>query len=89
MKSRSNEPVRWRKSSRSTNTDNCVEVGRVEGVWRKSSQSAQQMTCVEVAPTTYGAAVRDSKDRAAGYFTASAEQWRLFVTAVKAGRFEA
>ncbi|MDA3627559.1 DUF397 domain-containing protein [Saccharopolyspora sp. WRP15-2] len=59
-------PNSWRKSSRSTNTDNCVEVGRVES----------------------GAAVRDSKAPDAGYFTTTADQWRLFVTAVKAGRFE-
>lgn len=82
-------PMGWRKSSRSTNTDNCVEVGRIEGSWRKSSRSQNVSACVEVAPATSGAAVRDSKDPAAGYFTASAEQWRLFVTAVKAGRFEA
>ncbi|MER7077450.1 protein of unknown function [Saccharopolyspora kobensis] len=56
--------------------------------WRKSSRSQQVSACVEVAPTAYGAAVRDSKDRAAGYFTTTADQWRSFVTAVKAGRFE-
>ncbi|MFI0467105.1 DUF397 domain-containing protein [Saccharopolyspora sp. 5N102] len=81
-------PTSWRKSSRSANTDNCVEVGRLEGSWRKSSRSQQVSACVEVASTSYGAAVRDSKDRAAGYFTTTADQWRLFVTAVKAGRFE-
>ncbi|KAA5830208.1 DUF397 domain-containing protein [Saccharopolyspora hirsuta] len=56
--------------------------------WRKSSRSQQETACVEIAPTASGAAVRDSKDRAAGYFTTTAHQWRLFVTAVKAGRFE-
>ncbi|MGP4020782.1 DUF397 domain-containing protein [Saccharopolyspora sp. 5N708] len=56
--------------------------------WRKSSRSANTDNCVEVAPASYGAAVRDTKDRGAGYFTTSAHQWRLFVTAIKAGRFE-
>lgn len=58
-------PDNWRKSSRSTNTSNCVEVGRIGG----------------------GAAVRDTKDRATGYFTASGVQWSAFVAAVKTGRF--
>lgn len=59
-------PTGWRKSSRSTQTENCVEVGRVGD----------------------GAAVRDTKDRAAGYFTANRQQWSHFMEAVKAGRFE-
>ncbi|TDD42730.1 DUF397 domain-containing protein [Saccharopolyspora elongata] len=84
----STTPTDWRKSRRSTNTDNCVEVGRIEGSWRKSSRSQQVSSCVEVAPTAVGAAVRDSKDRDAGYFTTTGQQWRLFVTAIKAGRFE-
>ncbi|MFB9569494.1 DUF397 domain-containing protein [Saccharopolyspora hordei] len=35
-----------------------------------------------------GAAVRDSKDRAAGYFVADQAQWSAFIAAIKAGRFE-
>ncbi|WP_010313727.1 DUF397 domain-containing protein [Saccharopolyspora spinosa] len=66
----------------------CVEVGRIEGSWRESSRSQQVSACVEVVPTTYGAAVRDTKDRAAGYFTTTADQWQSFVTAIKTGRFE-
>lgn len=60
------DPDGWRKSSRSTNTDNCVEVGRVGG----------------------GAAVRDTKHRAAGHFTTTGPQWTAFIDAVKAGRYD-
>ncbi|MCX2731987.1 DUF397 domain-containing protein [Saccharopolyspora sp. NFXS83] len=60
------EQVRgWHKSSRSVNTDNCVEIGRLGA----------------------GAAVRDTKDRGAGYITSSAARWDDFLAAVKAGRF--
>ncbi|GAA4862801.1 DUF397 domain-containing protein [Saccharopolyspora cebuensis] len=57
---------RWRTSSYSGNSGNCVEVGRVGG----------------------GAAVRDTKDRGAGYFTATGGQWSAFVAAVKGGRYD-
>ncbi|RCW40211.1 uncharacterized protein DUF397, partial [Halopolyspora algeriensis] len=36
-----------------------------------------------------GAAVRDTKDRAAGYFTTTGEQWSAFVAAIKGGTFDA
>ncbi|WP_084134392.1 DUF397 domain-containing protein, partial [Actinopolyspora erythraea] len=39
--------------------------------WRKASYSSQETSCVEVGRTPNGAAVRDTKDRAAGYFTAT------------------
>ncbi|SFS99406.1 DUF397 domain-containing protein [Saccharopolyspora flava] len=59
-------PTGWRKSSRSSQVDNCVEVGRISD----------------------GAAVRDTKDRAAGFFTASSDQWSSFIRAVKAEKFD-
>lgn len=55
--------------------------------WRKSSRSANQTNCVEVGSTGDGAAVRDTKDREAGYFTATPDQWSNFLTALKGGRF--
>ncbi|SFE57797.1 protein of unknown function [Actinopolyspora alba] len=59
-------PHSWRKSTRSTNTDNCVEVGRLAD----------------------GAAVRDTKNRAAGHLTTTRTQWTAFITALKINRFD-
>ena len=52
--------ARWRKSSRSTNTGNCVELATA--VWRKSSQSSNTSNCVELALPSPAAAIRDSKN---------------------------
>ncbi|MER7082449.1 DUF397 domain-containing protein [Saccharopolyspora kobensis] len=56
--------------------------------WRKSRYSSNNTACVEVGALADGAAVRDTKDRAAGFFVADRGQWSAFVSAVKAGRFE-
>ncbi len=61
----------------------------VPSAWRKSSRSKQQTACVEVGRVADGAAVRDTKDRAAGYFTTDRDQWAAFVDAVKGGKFDA
>lgn len=55
--------------------------------WRKSRRSSQETNCVEVGRVGDGAAVRDTKDRAAGYFTTDQAQWQAFIGAVKSGRF--
>ncbi|GAA4876593.1 DUF397 domain-containing protein [Saccharopolyspora cebuensis] len=55
--------------------------------WRTSSYSGGT-NCVEVGRIGGRAAVRDTKDRVAGFFTASAPQWAAFVSAVKGGRFD-
>ncbi|MGW5643636.1 DUF397 domain-containing protein [Saccharopolyspora sp. NPDC003762] len=56
--------------------------------WRKSSYSSSQTNCVEVGRASDGAAVRDTKNRAAGYFTTTGPQWSAFVEAIKTGRYD-
>ncbi|MCA1185068.1 MULTISPECIES: DUF397 domain-containing protein [unclassified Saccharopolyspora] len=56
--------------------------------WRKATRSSNNTACVEVGRVADGAAVRDTKDRAAGHLTATGAQWSAFVGAVKAGRFD-
>ena len=58
-----------------------------ELVWRKSSRS-QRYDCVEVAVTSEFAAVRDSKDRGGGHFAVSRPQWRSFLSALRAERYD-
>ncbi|SFD70196.1 protein of unknown function [Actinopolyspora alba] len=56
--------------------------------WRKSSRSSNQTNCVEIGRIGTGAAVRDTKDRSAGYFTTTGTQWAAFIDAVKNERFD-
>lgn len=57
--------------------------------WRKSSYSGNQTNRVEVGSTGDGAVIRDTKDRAGRYFTATPAQWHAFMEAIKSDRFEA
>lgn len=57
--------------------------------WRKSTRSSGGANnCVEVGRVPGGAAVRDTKDRAAGHLTTTAAHWAAFITAIKSGRFD-
>lgn len=78
--------LRWRKSSRSTNHTNCVEIAHLD--WRKSSRSSNYGNCVEVARTGHAVAARDSKAPDGGVLLVSADSWSSFLRGVRAGRFE-
>ena len=39
----------WRKSTRSSSSNTCVEVAFLNAHWRKSTRSSESNTCVEVA----------------------------------------
>lgn len=76
----------WRKSSRSTTQDNCVEVAFLD--WHKSTRSTDESNCVEVAysaPCPHAAAepavvgVRDTKDRHGGTLTFTPTAWHTFL----------
>lgn len=78
--------LRWRKSSRSTNYTNCVEVAYPG--WRKSRHSTNYGNCVEIAPIDHSVAARDSKDPDGGYLLVSPSAWSSFLGGIRGGRFE-
>lgn len=52
-------------------------------LWRTSSYTTEQGQCVEVANDGDAVGVRDTKNRAGGHFTVSAQQFGAFLAAVK------
>ncbi|GIL32046.1 toxin [Actinocatenispora comari] len=83
--------VHWRRSSRSNNGGNCVEVAELlpDARWRRSSRSGNGGQCVEVAANlaaTRGiVAVRDSKDPAGPALTVTPQAWTGFLASITAG----
>ena len=58
-------------------------------VWRTSSRSGGNGNCVEVARNLPGAvALRDSKDRSDPVLVFPPDEWRAFMTGVRAGEFD-
>ncbi len=63
----------WRKSSRSANGGNCVQVA----VAASSEEGGGHVI-----------AVRDSKDRGGPVLTFAPDEWRAFAAGVRAGEFD-
>ncbi|MGH3549984.1 MAG: DUF397 domain-containing protein [Pseudonocardiaceae bacterium] len=80
--------ARWRKSSRSSNVANCVEVAFLDGArWRKSTRSSDQANCVEVAFAGPVVALRDSKNPTGGALTIPPHAWIAFTAALRTDEF--
>ncbi len=78
--------ARWRKSSRSSNVSNCVEVAVLGCArWRKSSRSTANANCVEVTVTAGTVGVRDSKNPTGSVLAVSPHAWTAFTTALLTG----
>lgn len=90
----------WRKSTRSSDTANCVEV---LDPWVKSSRSVEAncvevgfvkasrsgvTNCVEVAACSCHVRVRDSKDPTGPWLKFSRDEWTAFVDGARAGEFD-
>ncbi|WP_243793010.1 DUF397 domain-containing protein [Saccharopolyspora gloriosae] len=56
--------------------------------WRTSTYTHPNGNCVEVGRLGAHAAVRDTKNRAAGHLTIGAAQWSSFVRKVTSGRYD-
>ena len=70
--------ARWRKSSRSSDTANCVEIAFLPCGWRKSSRSTSNANCVEVAFAEAAVGVRDSKNTSGPVLAFPEDTWTAF-----------
>ncbi|KAB7849994.1 DUF397 domain-containing protein [Streptomyces mobaraensis] len=80
-------PVRWRKSSYSSNNNGaCVEIGDLSSVaWTKSRHSTNGGDCLEWAPTrarTGAVPIRDSKNPEGPALLLPAPAWTAFLRLV-------
>ncbi|MBV6702132.1 DUF397 domain-containing protein [Kitasatospora aureofaciens] len=67
-----------------------MDVDLTDASWRKSTYSTDGGQCIEVAPGFTGVMpVRDSKDPSGPALLFPADAWQSFVTAVRAGEFDA
>lgn len=66
-----------------------MNTDRSDVQWFKSSHSSGQTDCVEVAwLSEYLVGVRDSKNPAAPALAFTLEEWDVFTTGVRGGRFD-
>lgn len=82
-----NVMIHWRKSSKSNNGGQCVEVG----VWKTSTLSGpHEDMCVEVAGVEDGdVLVRDTKDNGNGpVLRFTPKEWDAFLDGVRLGEFD-
>ncbi|MDQ3887190.1 MAG: DUF397 domain-containing protein [Actinomycetota bacterium] len=78
--------VAWRRSTRSTDNANCVEVAFLGAAWRRSSRSTATANCVEVAAAGPAVGVRDSKDPEGPVLVLPGPAWAGFVTEIRSGQ---
>ncbi|MQA25151.1 MAG: DUF397 domain-containing protein [Micromonosporaceae bacterium] len=78
--------VIWRRSSRSGESGNCIEVALPR--WRKSSRSGDSSNCVEVATTATAVGIRDSKRADGPVLSVNGASWASFLAGIKAGEFD-
>lgn len=73
--------VRWRKSSRSASSGECIELA-----WHKSSRSADTGECVELTHTETAFGIRDSKNADGPVLALGASHGLAFLKAVTRDR---
>lgn len=77
--------LKFRKSSYSGASQNCLEVAQLPQDFRTSSYSGQGVNCVAVAGWTGGAAMRDSKHPEQGHLAFPWDEWAIFLHTIRAG----